>query len=124
MEINIEIAVLLGRILFGGSMFILGVNNFLKLEKKIHLAETKRIPFPKLSVVISSAIVTAGGFFLMINTFVEVGVFCIWIFLIPASLKVHNFWTLEQGVTREIDMNHFIKNISLLGASLLFLGLP
>ena len=42
-----EVLVDIGRVLYGGVLVILGLNNYLKLEKKIHLAETKGIPFPK-----------------------------------------------------------------------------
>ena len=114
----------IGRILYGGTLVVLGLNNYLKLEKKTHLAETKCIPFPKESVILSTTIITFGGFLIMINSWMGIGVLCVWVFLIPATLKIHNFWTLEDGVTKEIDMLHFVKNIALLGASLTMLGLP
>ena len=117
-----DVLVEIGRVLYGGVLVILGLNNYLKLEKKTHLAETKGIPFPKTSVIISTAIITLGGFLIMINSWTVFGVVCVWVFLIPATVKVHNFWTLEAGVTREIDMLNFIKNIALLGASLVMLG--
>ena len=117
-----EVLVEIGRVLYGGVLVILGLNNYLKLEKKIHLAETKGIPFPKASVIISTAIITLGGFLIMINFWIGFGVLCVWVFLIPATIKVHNFWTLEAGVNREIDMLNFIKNIALLGASLAMLA--
>ncbi|MBF0277237.1 MAG: DoxX family protein [SAR324 cluster bacterium] len=118
-----EFLVDIGRIMYGATLLALGLNNYLKLEKKVHLAESKGIPFPKESVILSTAIIVLGGFLIMINSWVGIGVLCVWIFLIPATLKVHNFWTLEEGVPKEIDMLHFVKNIALLGASLSMLGL-
>ena len=117
-----EVLVEIGRILYGGVLVTLGLNNYLKLEGKTHLAETKGIPFPRASVILSTAVITLGGFLIMINFWIGIGVLCVWVFLVPATIKVHNFWTLEAGVTKEIDMLHFVKNIALLGASLAMLG--
>ena len=43
-----EFLVLIGRILYGGTLIVLGVNNYLKLEKKTELAEAKGIPYQSL----------------------------------------------------------------------------
>ena len=116
--------VLIGRILYGGILVILGFNNYIKLKKKTELAKSKGVPFPRQSVIFSTALITLGGLSILLNYQIGIGVLFVWIFLIPTTIMVHNFWTLEDPIAKEIDMLHFLKNIALLGAALIFLGLP
>jgi len=46
------------------------------------------------------------------------------IFLLGMSFQMHNFWKVADAQTKQIDVINFTKNMSLVGALLMFLLLP
>ena len=55
------IALLVGRILFGGVLAFQGLNHFLNLDEMAGYAEFKGIPAPRAGVVISGLVLLLGG---------------------------------------------------------------
>ena len=59
---------------------------------------------------------TLAGFY------ARAGALLLFLFLIPTTLIFHNFWTLE-GMEQQNEMQHFTKNVTIMGGLLLVVGL-
>ncbi len=116
--------VIAGRILYGGLMVYAGISNFLNLGMMAELTEMKGMPLPTLSVAIASTILILGGLSILTNYRIKIGVLLIWIFLVPVTLIIHNFWTVQDPMVRGNEMAHFLKNVLALAGALIFLALP
>ena len=119
-----DILVVAGRILYGGLMVYVGISNYKQLKLMAEITKSKGMPYPKLCVVIASTILILGGLSILINYRIKIGVLLIWIFLVPVTLIIHNFWTVEDPAERGNEMGHFLKNLLILAGALIFLGLP
>lgn len=119
-----ETLVLMGRILYGGLMLFAGVNNYLHLKEMAGLTKSKGMPLPTLCVVIASAICILGGLSILANYQIKIGVLLIWVFLVPSTVIIHNFWTVEDPMVKGNEMGHFLKNLVILAGALILLGFP
>ena len=115
---------IVGRILYGGIMVFCGISNYLQLKMVAELAESKGTPVPRLSVIVASTILILGGLSILANYQIKIGVLLIWVFLVPVTLIIHNFWTVEDPMLKANEMAHFIKNLLAMAGALIFLGLP
>ena len=116
--------VIVGRILYGGTMVFCGISNYMQLKMVAELAESKGTPVPRLSVIVASTILILGGLSILANYQIKIGVLLIWVFLVPVTLIIHNFWTVEDPMLKANEMAHFIKNLLAMAGALIFLGLP
>ena len=116
--------VITGRILYGGLMIFAGINNYLNLKVMADLTKSKGMPLPNFCVIIASAICILGGLSILANYQIRIGVLLIWIFLVPVTLIIHNFWTVEDPMLRGSEQAHFLKNLLALAGARIFLALP
>ena len=116
--------VTVGRVLYGGVMIISGIQNYRHLKIMAELTKSKGMPVPTLCVVIASAICILGGISILVNYQIKIGVLLVWVFLLPSTLIIHNFWTVKDPMERGNEMGHFLKNLLILAGALIFLALP
>jgi len=116
--------VLAGRILYGGAMVFAGFINYLHLKELAELTKSKGVPLPTLCVVIASIICILGGLSILANYQIKIGVLLIWVFLVPATVIIHNFWTVKDPMLKGHEVGHFLKNILILAGALILLSIP
>lgn len=116
-----EIALLIGRLLFGGYFAFSGLNHFMNTEKLAGWAESKELPRSELLVYLSGVMLVAGGLGIAAGAYPVVSILLVGVFLAVATPWLHNFWELE-GEDREAQMTHFLKNLALFGALLALLS--
>jgi len=63
-----------------------------------------------------------GSFFFVFNFFVRFGAFCLLVFLVPATIIMHDFWHLA-GLDRSFEMSMFLRNLSIMGGLVVVLAL-
>jgi putative oxidoreductase len=114
---------LLARLLFGGVLAFMGLNHFMDIEGMAGYAEMKGLPAPTFSVVASGAMLVLGGLAIITGAFVVLGAGAIAVFLLASAVVMHDFWTVEDEQQQQTEMTQFLKNVSLAGAGLAFLGL-
>jgi uncharacterized membrane protein YphA (DoxX/SURF4 family) len=118
----VAVAFLLGRLAFGGLLAFQGLNHFMDLETMAGYAEMKGIPAPTAAVVASGLILVGGGLGIGLGVFPLVAAAVLVVFFVVATPTMHDFWAAPDDQA-ENEMIHFIKNVELLGASLVFLAL-
>ena len=117
-----RIAFLLGRILFGGYFLYNGINHFKQRQVLSQYAGAKKVPAPDVAVILSGALLLAGGGSLLLGVKPKYGALAIVAFLAAVSPTMHDFWRAEDPGQRMNDQAHFGKNMALLGAALALMG--
>ena len=116
-----DILFLIGRILFGG-FFIMNGFNHLKNKKMISgYAASKGVASPDLAVVVSGLLILLGGLGVLLGVYTQLSLWFIIIFLVLVSLKIHNFWAVEDPMAKMMEQVQFMKNMALVGASLMMM---
>ena len=113
-----ETLLLIGRILFGGYFFMMGMMHFKNLKMLTGYASSKNVPSPSFAVVISGIILFLGGLGIILGVYIKVSLLLIAIFLFFITPKMHAFWKETDSGIKMTEMTNFLKNMALLGATL------
>lgn len=115
---------LLGRVLIGGFFVYNGINHLaLSSGQLTEYARSRGTPAPRAAVLLSGALLLAGGLSVLLGWEPRWGVLLLTLFLVPVSFQMHRFWR-EEGEEAQNDMVHFMKNMALLGALWMMLIIP
>jgi putative oxidoreductase len=117
MEI-MDIVLLVGRILFGGFFIVMGINHIQNLAMMSGYAKSKNVPYARLAVMVTGAMLVVGGASVLFGILPIVGLTVLILFLLSTLVTMHDFWNLEDPQLRAADQVNFLKNVALIGASL------
>ncbi len=109
--------VLLGRIFYSAIFIGSGIGHF--SSSAIHYGEMHDVAMPELLVPAAGVIALLGGLSILLGYKARLGAWMIVIFLVPVTLMMHNFWTVNEPGLRMVQQAMFMKNLSMLGAALL-----
>jgi len=118
-----EIAFLLGRLLFGGYFIMSGLNHFTQKKNMTGYAQSKNIPSPEFAVLLSGAVLFVSGVCIVFGWFVTIALLALIGFLFVVSFTMHNFWKATDPQSKMSDQINFMKNMALIGATLLLLSI-
>jgi len=121
---EMNIAFLVGRIIFGGYWLMASFNHFKNLNYMSEYAKARATPSPKLAVAGTGVILLLGGLSMLLGVYPVVGIILLIVFLLGVSFQIHSFWKVDDAQMKQIDMINFMKNMALIGALLMFLLLP
>jgi len=76
------------------------------------------VPLASVLVPISGVISIAGALSILLGYKAKLGAWLLVIFLVPVTLMLHKFWTIQDPMLRQMDMVMFMKNLGLLGGAL------
>lgn len=98
-----------------GLFFILnGFNHLINTELYEEYSRKKGLISPKLMVRTSGVVLIFGGLSLASGYLMQLGIIGLSIFLIIASITIHQFWN-EQGKEKKLlEGMHFAKNMAIL----------
>jgi putative oxidoreductase len=77
------------------------------------------VPLASIAVPLSGVVAIAGGLSILLGYRAKLGAWLIVLFLIPVTLMLHKFWTVQDPMMAQIQMILFMKNVSMLGGALL-----
>lgn len=120
-----EILFLIGRAIFGGYFVMMSMNHFMKSDMLSGYASSKGVPSSRVAVFLTGLLLLAGGLGVLLGAYIQWAVFSLAVFLLGVSFKMHAFWTEYPDPNMKMtDMVNFMKNMALLGASLMLLAIP
>lgn len=119
-----DLAFLIGRILLGVFYLFYALNHFQNTEMMTGYAASKGVPSAKLAVQGTGLMMALGGLSFITGILPTIGAILIIVFLLPTTIIIHNFWTLKDPMARLGDMTNFMKNMALIGSTLMFLAIP
>lgn len=114
---------LLARLVFGGVVALIAANNVADRRNLGEQVGAKGVPRPELAVVATSVPLLASGLAIAAGVFPTVGAAYLVAFMLAATAVVHDFWAVEDPEERENELFHFLKNVLIVGGTLLFLAL-
>jgi uncharacterized membrane protein YphA (DoxX/SURF4 family) len=121
---NLDVAFLVGRILFGGYFLYNGLNHLMNTAAMAQYAASRGVPAPELAVLGSGLLILLGGATILLGFLPRAGALLIAIFLVGVTPVMHDFWTVSDPAARLSEMVNFTKNLALLGSTLLFAAYP
>lgn len=112
---------IVGRLFFSMIFIGSGINHFMKTKEMTEYARAKGLPAPGVSVLLSGAVMLAGGLMVLLGWNPAWGAALLFAFLVPAAFLMHAFWKEEDPQAQQTEMAMFMKNLSMAGAALLIL---
>jgi len=119
-----RIAFLIGRIIFGLVHIVFGLNHFLKFNMMVRYAGSKGVPLPNLAIIFTGLLLIVGGVLILLGYYPQIGVLLLVIFYIPVTFMMHNFWAVTEPMRKLAETTNFMKNMAILGSTLMFLMIP
>jgi putative oxidoreductase len=121
MENTKSFFVLSGRILLSLIFVMSGFSKISGWENTLGYMASKGMPMTQFFLFMAIVIEIAGGLSLLMGYKTRVGASLLIVFLIPATLIFHNFWTLT-GMEQQMQMIMFMKNLAIIGGLLVVAG--
>lgn len=116
------VAMVLGRILFGGFFIYSGYNHFTNLGMMAGYAQAKGVPAAKPAVAFTGLLLLIGGISTLFNFYPMIGLIALVLFLIPTTFMMHAFWKIQDPMAKMGERVNFMKNLALLGGTLMLLS--
>ena len=111
-----KLVLLLGRVFLSAIFLVTGVQKILDFPGSRTYMENVGIPMPGVLLVGAIVLELVGGLAVLMGYKARLGAILLIVFLVPATLACHtDFGGGDQ-------LNHFLKNLSILGGLLLVAG--
>ena len=112
---------LTGRILITSIFLMSGFGKIADWSGTAGYMASKGMPMVPLFLIGAIVFELGGGLSVLLGFKTRTGATALAIFLVPATLIFHNFWTLD-GMEQQMQMAMFMKNFSILGGLLLLMA--
>ena len=119
-----DIALLVGRLLFGGLFVLNGINHFRNRAAMTGYTAYKGVPAPAAATLASGIWLLVSGLSIVLGIRPHLGALMVAAFLLAVTPVMHNYWTVTDPTQRLGEFINFSKNMALLGAALMLLALP
>ncbi len=119
-----DLAVLIGRLLFGGLFVYNGLTHFRNRAAMTAYSAYKGVPAPAVTVLLSGIWLLVSGLSIVLGIRPHGGALMVVVFLLGVTPIMHNFWTVTDETQRLGEFINFSKNMALLGAALMLLAIP
>ncbi len=114
---------LVGRIIFGGYFLMMGMMHFKNYKMMVGYTLSKGVPLPSLAVIVTGIMLSLGGLGIVFGQYIQVSLGIIAIFLLVITPSMHAFWKEEDPAKKMAEMQGFLKNMTMFGASIALLAL-
>jgi putative oxidoreductase len=119
-----ESAFVAGRLVVGSYCLYNAINHFTHVGMMSSHVAAKGVPAASLAIVVSGILLAIAGLTFLLGWHPKLGVAALVLFLVPVTFIMHAFWKDTDAQARMANMIHFMKNLALLGSSLMFLAIP
>jgi uncharacterized membrane protein YphA (DoxX/SURF4 family) len=119
-----EYLFLIGRILYALVFLMSGINHLRNSGAMAGYAASKGVPAARLAVLGTGVLMLLGGLSIALGVQPTWGIVLITVFLVPATLMMHNFWADTDPMARLNNFINFQKNVAMLGAAWVMLMVP
>jgi uncharacterized membrane protein YphA (DoxX/SURF4 family) len=114
-----DVVALIGRVLFVAVFLGSGFSHLTQAAALAGYAEAKRLPAAKPMVLISGVWIVVGALMVLLGLWGDLGALLLAGFVFATAFLFHGFWQETDPMTRQNEMIHFMKDVSLGGAALL-----
>ncbi|PSQ15890.1 hypothetical protein BRD00_12820 [Halobacteriales archaeon QS_8_69_26] len=114
---------LVGRALFGLVLFFMAFNNLADLGNVSDRIGEAGVPYPTVATVAASVPLLFSAAAITLGVYPVVGAAYLVVFMAVTTVTVHNFLGIDDTEEQENEIFHFLKNLLILAAALVFLSL-
>ena len=112
-----KVAVVAGRILFSFIFLMTIMSHFNR--QTIEYAASMGVPEAGWLVPLSGILAFTGALSIILGYKAPIGALLIITFLVPVTYYMHGFWREADPMHAQMQMAHFMKNVSLIGAAMM-----
>jgi putative oxidoreductase len=120
---RIQGLVVLGRILLVAIFLLSAFNKMTHWGQTVGYMSSMGMPAANFFLVMAILLELAGGISLLVDFKPRIGALLLVLFILPATLIFHRFWSETDPMMRQNQFIHFMKNLSILGALLFVAGI-
>ena len=113
---------LAGRILLSFVFLQSAFEKVLKYDITMALMAARGVPEPQILLPVAIAALFMGSVMLLVGWKARWGALALIAFMIPATWYFHRYWMFPDALQMN-QFHHFVKNIGIIGALLLVLGM-
>ena len=110
---------LIGRILFALVFVGSGIGHLTQTEGSAQYAAFKQVPNARLMVQISGVAMLLGGGAVILGIWLDLAGLLLAILVTLMAFAMHRFWEETDPQSRQGEMSHFMKNLSIAGGGLI-----
>ena len=114
----------LGRFILGVYFLQNAYNHFKNTAGLTGYAQSKGVPSPKASVLVTGVMMLLGGLGIIFGVYMEIAVALLVLFLFGTLYKMHRYWEIGDPMAQMGERINFYKNLALIGALLMLLAIP
>ncbi len=111
----------LARVLYGGVLAVMALDNVRNLHQRIGYAQSKDAPAPTLTVPFINGALLSGSLGLVFWRLPTFAAGAVATFFVAVTPQMHDFWAIDDHEERQQQRVHFLKNTALLGGALAFM---
>jgi putative oxidoreductase len=116
------VILLIGRILFV-ALFVTAARGHIQNHPRYVAGSGKKLPFPILAGWPAGVWLLVADLSIVVGIWPDIGALMIALFLIPAAVLFHPFWSETDPAARRTHESSFYRDVSLLGAALALFAL-
>jgi putative oxidoreductase len=113
---------LIGRILFSLVFIGSGIGHLTQTDASAQYAAYKKVPSPRNAVLGTGVAMLAGAAGVILGIAMDLAALGLAVFVVASALWMHRFWEETDPQTRQVEMAHFMKNISIAGGALVIVA--
>lgn len=113
---------LAGRVLLTSIFVVSGLSKLAKPSGDAGQMKSKGMPAVRFFLAMAILFEAGAGMLVLGGIKARLGALALFLYLVPVTLIFHNFWHYT-GEQRKTQMEHFMKNLSIMGGLLLVAGL-
>ena len=98
-----EIAILMGRIIIGLYWIYGALAHFTQAKSMVPYARMKGVPFEDMAVPGTGVLLLIAGLSILTGIYPVIAVAALTLFLVPVTVMMHNFWTVEDQMMKMND---------------------
>jgi len=114
-------ALLAGRILLSGIFLMSGAMKIVNWSGTAAAMQGEGMPAVPVFLALAIAAEMIGGLAVLLGCYARPAALMLALYLVPVTLTFHHFWTYE-GSARENQMQHFAKNVTIIGGLVTLAG--
>ncbi len=123
MSAGVGAIILAGRVLYSIFFVRSGWGHLTKRDAMMTTAEKAGFPVPSLAGWPSGVWLFAGSASIVLGIWPDIGARMLGLFVVPAAVYFHRFWTIDDPTQRRTQASAFYRNVEIMGASLVMFGL-
>ena len=112
----------ISRLLVATIFIYSGIDSVRKPDGRAKKVAKVGIPYAREATMINGAVMAASGTALALGILPKYASVALSLLLGPMTLVGHPFWGEEDPRTRTNELNHFLKNVAILGGLLWFIS--